>query len=530
MKIIRNFSAFIVSAVLAISIFVLPATAANATIGFNTSSPKVNQTFTVTVKFNYGQPAYSVVYDLKYNPSILEFISSSASGVRQAGAGNIKVAPTLDGETSTTHVFTFKTIAAGSGYLSISGMAYGFDDSDQIPVSASAPVTVSDASKSSNANLKALSLSNGALSPKFSASRTNYTATVSNSVTECRVYATAEDGTATVSVGGSNSLKVGENVRTVTVTAASGAKKEYKIVITRQAAGSVTSSNNSSSGSSSSNISSTNSSGNTSSGSSSENTSSGNVSSTVSDPEAPVVNPENPYEAVLDGETLTIATDLSAVSIPNGFTSVTVDHNGAAVAVAEDAGKNYTIYYLKSATDTEYTPYILSDDGKSFNKLKYAVFGANTYIIEELPHISRIEDGYYETNIEIGKFHVKAYASEAPEMKDLYYIYCFFNGDFGMYRYDSREQVLQRSPEFKLLPPQGAEADAGLAERFSSLSLNGKVILVGLCVAVLGALALIVLLIVKIVRSRKAAEYNDEEDMFGESFDSVETNDDSSEK
>lgn len=528
MKIIRNFSAFIVSAVLAISIFVLPATAANATIGFNTSSPKVNQTFTVSVTLNPGKPMYGAEYQVKYNASIFQYQSSSLSGSANGGAGIVKAAPVLSGDTRVTHSFTFKTIASGTGYIEISGMVYGADD--DIAVSASAPVTVSDASKSSNANLKALSLSNGALSPKFSASRTNYTATVSNSVTECRVYATAEDGTATVSVGGSNSLKVGENVRTVTVTAASGAKKEYKIVITRQAAGSVTSSNNGSSGSSSSNISSTNSSGNTSSGSSSENTSSGNVSSTVSDPEAPVVNPENPYEAVLDGETLTIATDLSAVSIPNGFTSVTVDHNGAAVAVAEDAGKNYTIYYLKSATDTEYTPYILSDDGKSFNKLKYAVFGANTYIIEELPHISRIEDGYYETNIEIGKFHVKAYASEAPEMKDLYYIYCFFNGDFGMYRYDSREQVLQRSPEFKLLPPQGAEADAGLAERFSSLSLNGKVILVGLCVAVLGALALIALLIVKIVRSRKAAEYNDEEDMFGESFDSVETNDDSSEK
>lgn len=527
-KLIRNFSAFIISAVLAISVCVLPAAAANATIGFSTSSPKVNQTFTVSVTLNPGQKMYGAEYQVKYNASILQYQSSGLGGSATGGAGIVKTAPVLSGDTRVTHSFTFKTIAAGSGYIEVSGTAYG--ENDDISLSASAAVTVSDATKSSNANLKALSLSNGTLSPAFSASRTNYTATVPNSVTESRVYATAEDSTATVSLGGSNSLNVGKNNRTVTVTAASGAKKTYTIVITRQAASSGSSSDNSSSGSSSSNTSSSNSSGNTSSGSTSGDNSSDNTSSAVTSSDAPVANPENPYEAVLNGVTLTIATDLSSVAMPNGFTSTTVDRNGAAVAVAEDAGKNYTVYYLKAASDTEYTPYILDDDGKSFKKLKYAVFGANTYIIEELPDSSRIADGYYETNVDIGEFNVKAYASEAPEMKDLYYIYCFFNDGFGMYRYDSREQVLQRSPEFKLYGPQGAEVEVGLAERFSSLSLNGKVILVGLCIAVLGALALIVLLIIKVVAGRKAEDFDDEEDMFGESFDSIETNDDSLEK
>lgn len=527
-RLFKNFAFIIIASVLA-NMFVFFASAENAVISFNSNSPKINDSFVVTVKVSSNVEIDAIQFSLKYNSNILRF--EEADKTTGGGAGILNIVDAPSGKTFTC-VIKFTAISAGKSDIQVydGRLVKSGENEKRDFTGATSFVTVSDASKSSNANLKALSLSNGTLSPAFSASRTNYTATVPNSVTESRVYATAEDSTATVSVGGSNSLNVGKNNRTVTVTAASGAKKTYTIVITRQAASSGSSSDNSSSGSSSSNTSSSNSSGNTSSGSSSGDNSSDNTSSALTSSDAPVANPENPYEAVLNGVTLTIATDLSSVAIPNGFTSTTVDRNGAAVSVAEDAGKNYTVYYLKAASDTEYTPYILDDDGKSFKKLKYAVFGANTYIIEELPDSSRIADGYYETNVDIGEFNVKAYASEAPEMKDLYYIYCFFNDGFGMYRYDSREQVLQRSPEFKLYGPQGAEVVAGLAERFSSLSLNGKVILVGLCIAVLGALALIVLLIIKVVASRKTEDFDDEEDMFGESFDSIETNDDSLEK
>lgn len=523
-KILKNLSAFTVILVLTLSVCILPASAANATIAYSSSSPKVGESFTVSVTLNPGQSMYGAQYQLKYNSSILEYKSSSLGGGANGGAGIITAAPAIAGESKVTHTFTFSAIAAGSGTISVSGAVYGVND--DITVSASAAVTVSDASKSGNADLKALSLSNGTLSPKFSASRTSYTATVSNSVTECRVYATAADSAAKVSVGGSNTLSVGKNTRTVTVTAANGATKTYTVVITRQAASA--SSENSSAESSSSDNSSAVSSDNSSSGNSSANNSSSNTTSEIKDPDSPVISSENPYEAVLNGGTLSIATDLSAVSIPNGFTSKTVQLNGAAVAAAEDAGGNYTIYYLKSAADNEYTPYLLNSDGKSFKKLIYAVFGANTYIIAELPDMSRVEEEYYETNVDIGDFNVKAYASETPEMEDFYYLYCFFDGNFGMYRYDSREQVLQRSPEFKLTD-SASEENAGLIARFSLLSLNGKIILISLCIAVLGALALIILLIVKVFGNRKSV-FDEGYDISDGRFDSIEINDESSDK
>ena len=83
--------------------------------------------------------------------------------------------------------------------------------------------------------------------------------------------------------------------------------------------------------------------------------------------------------------------------------------------------------------------------------------------------------------------------------------------------------MLQRYPEFKL-SSSGAETelapDAGIAERFGSLSSNAKVIVIGLIIAVIGAAALAVLLIVKLVRSRNTLPDDYElEDMFANSPD-----------
>lgn len=507
-----------------ISMFVFSASAANSSMSFSSSNLKINQTLTVTVNVNSDTPMYGSEFYMTYNSSVLRFDGDPSLG----GAGRLHLINTsndINGTKRMTYSVQFTAIAPGSSAIKVVDGIYA-DDTEKPFEGCSATVTVSDASKSGNADLKALSLSNGTLSPKFSASRTSYTATVSNSVTECRVYATAADSAAKVSVGGSNTLSVGKNTRTVTVTAANGATKTYTVVITRQAASA--SSENSSAESSSSDNSSAVSSDNSSSGNSSANNSSSNTTSEIKDPDSPVISSENPYEAVLNGGTLSIATDLSAVSIPNGFTSKTVQLNGAAVAAAEDAGGNYTIYYLKSAADNEYTPYLLNSDGQSFKKLIYAVFGANTYIIAELPDMSRVEEGYYETNVDIGDFNVKAYASETPEMEDFYYVYCFFDGNFGMYRYDFREQVLQRSPEFKLTD-SASEENAGLIARFSQLSLNGKIILISLCIAVLGALALIILLIVKVFGNRKSV-FDEGYDISDGRFDSIEINDESSDK
>lgn len=85
--------------------------------------------------------------------------------------------------------------------------------------------------KSTNNNLGSLSLSNGTLSPTFSANTTNYTATIdARNVT---INATKGDNYQTISGTGSKNLNYGTNTFKVVVTSESGSSKTYIINITR---------------------------------------------------------------------------------------------------------------------------------------------------------------------------------------------------------------------------------------------------------------------------------------------------------
>lgn len=466
-------------------IFSVNAADAETVLKFNPQTPTLGQTVTVTVSVNTVSESYNATLELRYDPDLLEFQSTNAGLVNSAGAGIVKISPAPNTK-KYSYTFNFKTIASGVSMIAVNGMAYGMDD--EWVISQSYNMTISDASKSDNANLKSLSLSNGKLSPSFSASRTSYTATVANSVTQCRVYATASDSDAKVSVSGDSSLKVGKNTRTVTVTAPSGAQKTYTITITRLAADE-------------------------------EPTDSSDTSGTESTEEPT----GNPLETTVDGGTFTVATDIAGVTLPKGFSVSSADYNGEQVATAEDSGKNFVIYYLCPTDSDELVPYVMNESGTAFERLKYADFGGNIYIFTDFPEDMSAPEEYYETTAQIGDFDMPAYASTEDGYSDFYYLYGFFDGGFRVYRYDSAENMLQRYPEFKLTSSSAETElapDAGVVERFGSLSSNAKVIVIGLIIAVIGAAALAVLLIVKLIRSRNTLPDDyDLEDMFANSSD-----------
>ena len=93
---------------------------------------------------------------------------------------------------------------------------------------------------STNANLSALSVSSGTLSPSFAPGTTTYTLTVANSVTSLTVTGTKADANASVTgpVTLSNLVVGVAQTATITVTAPSGTTKSYTVAATRQAAGS----------------------------------------------------------------------------------------------------------------------------------------------------------------------------------------------------------------------------------------------------------------------------------------------------
>lgn len=84
---------------------------------------------------------------------------------------------------------------------------------------------------STNNNLGSLSLSNGTLSPSFSADTTNYTSTIdADNVT---INATKGESSQSISGTGYKSLNYGTNTFSVVVTSESGSSKTYTITITR---------------------------------------------------------------------------------------------------------------------------------------------------------------------------------------------------------------------------------------------------------------------------------------------------------
>lgn len=97
---------------------------------------------------------------------------------------------------------------------------------------------------SANANLASLSISQGMLSPSFSPSTANYTASVANFITDLDVMATTAEPNGMISINGGAGapgtgsatvhLNVGSNVITAKVTAQDGTTiKTYKITATR---------------------------------------------------------------------------------------------------------------------------------------------------------------------------------------------------------------------------------------------------------------------------------------------------------
>ena len=197
---------------------------------------------TVTLTFSIsGSNVMGVEATLEYDSNTLEFTNydQKISGWTMDYSSNhfllYGVSNPINSSTSVLSV----TFRVKSGLASGTKLTAGFKN---IVVSdGSKDETVSGASwtgsvatpPSSNCDLSSLSCSNATLSPAFNKSTTNYTATVPYAVESLNLSYKTADGAARVSVSG-NTLVVGSNTVTVTCTAATGAKKNYTITVTRE--------------------------------------------------------------------------------------------------------------------------------------------------------------------------------------------------------------------------------------------------------------------------------------------------------
>lgn len=483
MKLFKKSIVLILTLLFCFSVFSVCVSAANTTISFSSNTVTVGSSVTVTVTVNPGQTFNAVSYNVNYDENILQFSSSEQA---TGGAGVLKVVESFADKTSVSYSMVFTAIATGNCAVSVDNCLWSAGGSSETAISgASATLSVKDPVLSSNANLKSISLNSGKLSPKFSASRTSYTSKVLYDVTKVNVSANVADGSAkVVSVTGNTNLQVGENTVVVTVQAADGTQKKYTIVVTRLKEG--------------------------------------EIISTEDETGEETIIDTSKLETTVGGNTYTISTELPEDKLLKGFKSSTVEYNGIEVPVAVDEFESYTLYYMKSADSEELLPFLYDSELKTFDFLKFLVIGDNVYIFEELPNEYAVPDGLYPSNLNISDFSVECFSITDETQSDFHYVYCYFNGEYGIYRYDSLENTLQRYPQLQLLTLAEKEENDNFYTRFSSLSTNAKIIFICLIIAVLGATTLIVLLIINLIR--RFSKRNDDIifESFDEDFDEIE--------
>ncbi len=208
-------------------------------IAVSANSVEVGQTVTVTL-WATGPGGARAASDMTftYNADTFSFVSCSEESYSGGEGGQLTVS-------GTNVEVTLRAASAGNCMLQVSGSNGVVNDTQEAldnlsaagvtisAVSQSGSGTGSTGNGSSDNSLADLSLSAGELSPVFSSSTLEYTATVPYETESVEVTATPAHEGASATVAGNQNLAVGENTVSVTVEAENGTTAVYEIIVTR---------------------------------------------------------------------------------------------------------------------------------------------------------------------------------------------------------------------------------------------------------------------------------------------------------
>lgn len=463
--------------------------AANISVSVNKSNVKVGDTVTVTLSITSGYGAQGV---LKKSSGVLGGSSDEYFTIG-AGVGDVQS-------------FSYKATSVGSCTFSIQEPLDDTTDVDGGTPSigvGSATVTVTSASsnndsnsnkdnkdnsgsntgndsnankdnenkeekKSSNASLGSLVISAGTLSPEFSASTKDYTATVDYSCSSLAVTANPADSKASVtSVTGNDSLEVGENTVSVVVTAEDGSTSTYNIVVTRRA---------------------------------------------EDDPEN-ADKQDNWKKFDINGTEWTMVNDIPEDVVPEGFEHSKTVIDGLEYNTLHGTFGDITLVYLQSESGNGLFVY---DAAQNAAYEFVRINSESHFIVVLLPKVDDVPEGYNEVSLSIeGKGVATAYQTKAEktddQTKDFYLVYAINdNGESGWYTYDSVDGTYMRT---ELSTPTVAqeENDTTKSELVPGIA-NKYLVLAAILVLVI--VILLLLLIVSAVKNRKykAMDYHDDDD------------------
>ena len=339
----------------------------------------------------------------------------SASG----GAGNVSVSGAANGTywlENSSQSFTVTASAEGTLSVSASGTLGDFNTEADVTVSGSASVQVvarptetpknetpqkqetqkpeekkqEEKKLSSNANLASLSISQGTLSPKFSASKTQYTVNLNGDVSSIKVNATAADSKAVVYGTGTKSLKPGKNTISVSVAAEDGSTKEYTI--------------------------------------------------TVNVDETPLV-----YVSY-NGAKLGFVRSLDGVDKPaKSFEAVKIKVDGKEVKAWKSNLLKKTVVYLQDDKTKEKNYYIYNTDTNTVETMlrPMALLGNNVFVVD-VPKNLQTREGMNFTTVKIDNYELNGWTFKDTAFENYALIYVMDEkGNMVYYQYEATEKTLQ---------------------------------------------------------------------------------------
>lgn len=307
-------------------------------------------------------------------------VTSSNSSVLSGGVGSDKF--TVSGE-SKSYKFTAKSV--GTAKITVNAIDLASFSTEQ-KYSSSKSITINvvkPREKSTNNNLKSLSVEGYTLSPEFNQDTLEYTVELEASVEKIMVNAEKADSYASISGGGEIAVSEGDNRIEIKVTSETGKEKVYVINA--------------------------------------------------------VVKDSNPITTTVENKKLTVVKKASSLTKPDLFEETKIKINEMEVPAFYNEATKTTLVGLRDEKG-KIELYIYDQDKNSYQKYLTLV-GTEFHLIQK--EAKGIPEGYQKVTKKIDDIEYTAYQKDKSDFLLLYGT-ILENGNEGWYSYDTKEKTLQR--------------------------------------------------------------------------------------
>ena len=342
------------------------------------SSTTLGNTVSVTVR---GNASDSVMWDLSisYDSSKLQLISGTTHYISD------------NFSSSTALTYKFRTIALGSAYVKVANAevatasgesASNRSGSCNINIVKKAPETP----KSSDNNLKSLSIEGQNLSPEFNKDTLEYSVELSSDTEKIKVNAEKSDSKASIKGTGEIDVKEGLNKIEVVVTAENGSTKTYVINAT--------------------------------------------------------VKEKDPINVKVAGKEYTIVRKLDGLKIPTTFTEKDITINEDTIKGCYNDNLNYTLVALKD--DKGKVNFFIYNERKNiYSKFNMISSADLNVIVLKLEDKDDIPYNYKKTTFKYNDEIIEGFVYGKSDFRVIYGINTV-TGEEDFYQYDTKDNTLQR--------------------------------------------------------------------------------------